>query len=287
MNKYSDQTLQGESFALLPVETFNKIMWRSGDDRLPPLLETDPGQFLGEFRSMVEMPATNDREAVIFPVLPWRIVKRKSGRETYQRYSTTEMLFRPIAARLRYVLFARDAANQVIKDENGRKVILAVTKNFVPKSGYEPQKEVFGIVYDDKGEPKTYALLVLDSWNAYISYDRAAKVFEKIAAPEGQLPLYRIGTRGTKDSDGNLTTKYKNFNGKNMVEIEALDADKPMFVTIDEEFDRIWEKAQEWVKCPRWNSEKMNGAEVQEAPQAAHFDAINGAFEAADNDPFN
>ena len=71
-----------------------------------------------------------------------------------------------------------------------------------------------------------------------------------------------------------------------MVEIEALDADKPMFVTIDEEFDRIWEKAQEWVKCPRWNSEKMNGAEVQEAPQAAHFDAINGAFEAADENPF-
>ena len=146
MNKYSDPTLQGESFALLPVESFNKIMWRSGDDRLSPLLETDPGQFLGEFRSMVDMPATNDREAVTFPVLPWRIVKRKSGRETYQRYSTTEMLFRPIAARLRYVLFARDATNQVIKDENGRKVILAVTKNFVPKSGYEPQKEVLSHV---------------------------------------------------------------------------------------------------------------------------------------------
>ena len=71
MNKYSDTTLGNNAqFVNLPVESFNKITWRGGDDKLSMLLETDPGQYLGEFRSMVSTTATPDKPSVVFPQLP-------------------------------------------------------------------------------------------------------------------------------------------------------------------------------------------------------------------------
>ena len=255
MNKYTDQTLQGDSFEKLPVESFNKIFWRSGDSRLSPLLNTDPGQYLGEFRSMVEMPATKDREAITLPVLPWKVVRRKSGRESYTRYSATEMSFRPIRARLRYVLFERDGQGMKIKDANGRDVILSITKTFVKGSGFTPQKEVFGMVYDDNGDFATYALLSIDAWSSFISYDRAAKEYEKVVAPEGQLVVYRLGTRGITLPDGDITPKTKTFNGGESVDIEALDLDSPSFIEVTEDFDNLWNAAEAWANCKKWNAE--------------------------------
>lgn len=275
--KYDDNTLQGESFALLPVETFNKIIWRSGDARLAPLLATDPGQYLGEFRSMIDLPARGDKEAIVFPVLPWPVVKRKAGRENYSRYSTTEMLFRPICARLRYVLFQRDDKGQKVKDENNRDVILSITKTFVKGSGYSPQKEVFGIVYDASGSPRTHSLLSIDGWSSFISYDRAAKAWDKVPAPEGKLVVYRLGTRGTKDENGDTITKTKSFNGGESVDIEPLDLDKPTFIQIDAAFDELWESAQTWKNCPRWNAEKATVTHVVETlPEVMSPEEIPG-----------
>ena len=65
MNKYSDQTLGNTAkFVNLPVESFNKITWRGGDDKLSMLLDSDPGQYLGEFRSMVKTTATDDKPSI-------------------------------------------------------------------------------------------------------------------------------------------------------------------------------------------------------------------------------
>lgn len=265
MSKYSDPTLQAKTFENLPVDAFNKITWRSGDESLETLLSTDPGRYLGEFRSMVDMPANANREAVTFPVLPWKVVTRRAGRETYKRYSATEMLFRPITARLKFVFYQRDAKGNKVKDPaTNRDIILGVTKKFEKGSGYTPLKEVFGYVFNEKGEFATYGLLVLDGWSSYISYDKAAREFEKITVPDDKLVVYRIGTRGAADKDGNVIPKIRTFNGGDSVDIEAF-TENPMMITADQNFDDMWHLAQTWANCPSWNAEK-NPAGKKPAP---------------------
>lgn len=255
MNKYSDTTLGNTAqFVNLPVESFNKITWRKGDDKLSMLLASDPGQYLGEFRSMVKTTGTPEKPSIIFPVLPWPVVNRRAGRETYQRYSTTEMLFRPISARSRFVKYERDASNNRIKGMNNRDKIVATSANFPGKgSGFDPHKEVFGIVFNEQGEQCTYGLLSLDSWNAYISYNNAAKAFERLTMPEGKLPIFRIGTAG-EVINGETFPKTKSMNGASFTEIEALDLHKPLLFTITPQFDQMWEASQAWAKCERWNA---------------------------------
>jgi len=255
MNKYSDTTLGNTTqFINLPVESFNKITWRGGDDKLSMLLDTDPGQYLGEFRSMVSTTGTPDKPSIVFPVLPWPIMNRRSGRESYQRYSTTEMLFRPITARARFVKYERGEDNKRIKGDNNRNKIIATSKDFPGKgSGYDPQKEIFGIVLDTSGNSVTYACLVLDNWNAFISYNNSASKFEAIKTPENKLIVYKIGTRG-EVVNGEVIQKSKKFGEGNFVEIEPLDLATPMFFEITKEFDDIWEASQAWKDCARWNA---------------------------------
>lgn len=255
-NKYTDPTLKdNQPFALLPVESFNKIIWRSGDDALSALLEADPGAYLGEFRSMIKLEKTQDREEVIFPELPWKIVTRRSGRETYKRYSATEILFRPITARVRFVKYAKNDKGQREKNEYGRNKVVAISLKFPGKgSGFEPQKEVFGMVFNENGEPQTYACLVLDAWSSFLSYNKAAVKFEGITHAENELPVYRIGTRGIIVG-GETVRKAVFFNNGSSVDIEPLDLHKPMMWKINEQFDTLWENAQAWATCPRWHSE--------------------------------
>lgn len=256
MNKYSDPTLKdNQPFALLPVEAFNKITWRGGDDALSALLDADPGAYLGEFRSMLGLEKTKDRDAITFPVLPWTIVTRRSGREMYKRYSATEMLFRPITARNRFVKYAKNDKGQREKNEIGRNKIVAISQKFPGKgSGFDPQKEVFGLVFDNQGNSKTYACLVLDAWAAYLSYNKAAIKFENIKHAENQLPIYKIGTRGIHD-EGTVIRKSVTFNGFSSVDIEPLDIDKPLMFSIDMAFEELWDAAQLWTNCVRWHSE--------------------------------
>ncbi len=255
MNKYSDTTLGNTAqFINLPVESFNKITWRGGDDKLSPLLETDPGQYLGEFRSMVKTTGTPERPSVVFPALPWKVVNRRSGRETYQRYSATEMLFRPIAARSRFVKYERNSAGERVKNESNRYKIVATSTEFPGKgSGYDPHKEVFGIVMNEQGEQCTFGLLSLDTWNAYISYNNAAKAFENVGMTENMLPIFRIGTRGEL-LNGDVIPKTKKFGDAAFTEIEALDLNKTKTFEVTPDFDKLWEASQAWVKCERWNA---------------------------------
>ncbi len=255
MNKYSDKTLgDNAQFENLPVQEFNKITWRGGDDKLSMLLESDPGQYLGEFRSMVCTTGTPEKPSVTYPVLPWPVVNRRSGRETYQRYSATEMLFRPISARSRFVKYERGEDGKKTKDEKGRNKIISISAEFPGKgSGYDPHKEVFGVVMNEKGEQVTFGLLSIDTWNAYISYNKAAKSFEALKVKEGFLPVFKIGTRG-EVVNGEVFPKTKSINGGTFVEIEALDLHSPMLFEITNDFDTLWEASQAWVKCPRWNA---------------------------------
>lgn len=255
MNKYSDQTLGNTAqFVNLPVESFNKITWRGGDDKLSMLLDSDPGQYLGEFRSMVKTTATDDKPSIVYPVLPWKVVTRRSGRETYQRYSATEMLFRPIAARSRFVKYERGEDGKRAKGDNNRNKIISTSREFPGKgSGYDPHKEVFGVVMNEQGEQCTFGLLSLDTWNAYISYNNSAKAFESLKMPENFLPVFRIGTRG-EVVNGEVFPKAKNLNGNTFIEIEPLDLNKVMTFEITPDFDTLWEASQAWVKCERWNA---------------------------------
>ena len=116
---------------------------------------------------------------------------------------------------------------------------------------------------NDKGEQVSFGLLELDTWNTYISYNAAAKKFEGVSMPYGQIPVYRIGTRG-EVIKGEVFPKSKQFNGRSSVEIEALDLDKVMPFEVSEYFDTMWQISQAWAKCPRWNA---SGGMVAEAVQ--------------------
>lgn len=291
MNKYSDTTLGNTAqFANLPVESFNKITWRGGDDKLSALISTDPGLYLGEFRSMVSTTATPEKPSIVFPALPWEVVTRRSGRETYQRYSATEMLFRPITARARFVKYERSGNGEKVKNENGRYRIAATSSEFPGKgSGFDPQKEVFGIVFDKNGVQTSYACLVLDNWNAYISYNNAAAKFEAIKSPENKLVVYKIGTRG-EVVNGEVIQKGKKFGDATFVEMEAFDLQAPMFIEITKDFDDMWEASQEWKNCPRWNAT----GRVTETPMTdmAHelagssYEAVNAEVVEEDKVPY-
>ena len=142
------------------------------------------------------------------------------------------MLLRPNSARNRFVKYAKNTKGQREKNDKGRNKIVAVSQKFPGKgSGFDPQKEVFGLVFDNAGNWKTHACLVLDAWGAYLSYNKAASMFENVKHAENQLPIYRIGTRDTEDGNRKAVT----FNGFSTVDIEALDIHSPMFYQIYEQ----------------------------------------------------
>lgn len=283
MSKYSDTTLGNNvPFANLPVESFNKITWRGGDEKLSALIATDPGIYLGEFRSMVSTTGTPERPSIVFPALPWNVVTRRSGRETYQRYSTTEMIFRPINARARFVKYERAGDGKKIKGDNGKYRIIATSSEFPGKgSGFDPQKEIFGIVLDTSGNSVTYACLVLDNWNAFISYNNSASKFEAIKTDENKLVVYKIGTRG-EVVKGEVIQKSKKFGEGNFVEIEPLDLHSPMLFDITKEFDDIWEASQAWKNCIRWNA----AGKFTETPMLDVAHELGGEVPAEDEIPY-
>jgi len=121
-------------------------------------------------------------------------------------------------------------------------------------------------VMNEQGEQCTFGLLSLDTWNAYISYNNAAKAFEKAAMAENMLPIFRIGTRGEL-LNGEIIPKVKNFNGGSFTEIEPLDLNKVKTFEVTPDFDTLWEASQPWANCERWNASGKVLEEVAVVPE--------------------
>lgn len=255
------------TYADLPVQV-NYLYWKRGNGQLEHLKEKDPGAFFGGFSAMVV-----DSEGNKLPTLHIPIVTRKSddGKATYQRYATNVIHLLPIASRMRYELREKQFNTKRQRDEEK---VVSVAREYVSgvTKGYQPMKQVFGLVYSPDGSTSAPAVLKIDKWSSFISFNKAVGVWMKVKVEDGEILVRRYGTVGASDKDGNIFPNFESFNDGKSTPIEAIDVQYPMVVKITPEIDKLWEDSQAWAKCEKWHP----SAKVQElAPEIHNIEEQN------------
>lgn len=227
----------------LPVPV-NYLYWKRGNAQLAHLKDEDPGAYFGGWSASVHGKEED------YPALPLPIVTRTAdnGQDTYERYATNILNFLPIASRMRYELLKAG--------EDGKEKVVSVSKQYISgvHTGYKPHKQVFGIVYSADMSETGYAILKLNKWSSFLSFSKAAQAWSKIKVGENQALVRQYGSIGVKGAKGKVSPNFETFNEGKSTPIEAVNLDTPIFVDVDEELNTLWEQAQEWSKCPRWNA---------------------------------
>lgn len=245
-NKFNEGT--EAMYAELPVPV-NYLYWKRGNGQLDHLKETDPGAFLGGWSAMVD--GKEDK----LPALPLPIVTRKSddGKSVYQRYASNFINFLPIASRMRYEL-RQKAFDQKSGREEER--VIAVSKDYVSgvTVGYQPLKQIFGLVYSNDLETYNPAILKLNKWSAFLSFNKAAQAWMKVNVPDDSVLIRRYGTLGAVDKQGNVFPNFEVFNDGKSTPIEAIGIRTPLMLKGSPELDQLWEESQAWAKCEKWNA---------------------------------
>lgn len=225
-----------------------QIIWRSGEAKLLPILKSDPPLVLGGWRAGVERQAKGDKPYMKYPELPWPVYER----ENYKNYGETVGVFKIVTSRERFVLVERDAERKVIKNQYGFPNVLGVSKTWQEK--YSPYKEVACLVCDNEGEEKQLALITIDSWSAYKSWNKAEKTYQAKDNKDGSVLLRKFGTAGKLVGD-KVTVNSVEYNGGKTTPIEAMHLGNPIYSPITEDFENLWESLQTWKNCPMWNKE--------------------------------
>ena len=246
-NKFSEGI--EKTYAELPVPV-NYLYWKRGNAQLSHLEQSDPGAYFGGWAASVI-----DREDNPFPALPLPIVTRKSddGKATFERYATNVLYFLPIASRQRYEL-RQKAINQATGKEEERVVAVAKAYESGVTIRYQPNKQVFGLVYSPDGKQSAPAVLKLNKWSSYISFGNAAKEWAKVKTEDDEILIRRYGSLGAFDKKGNKFPNFEIFNEGKSTPIEAIGTTAPFIVKVTPELDNLWEAAQAWAKCEKWNA---------------------------------
>jgi len=310
MNKFSDGTSEG--YAELPVE-FAWLNWTRGNAKLAQIKDTDPGAYFGGWRAFVNGIDRSTKEEYENPKLPLPVVQRVSedGKHPYQVYATNVIEFLPIQHRTRFEL-----REQTTDPESGRSYNKLVATSPQRKPGYAPCRQIFGLVYN--GEEYAPAVMVINKWSAFISFEKAGQKWNKIKIPDTKVLVRRYGSVGNKDSKGNVTPNFEVFGQGRSTPIDAVGLDKPKFVELTKEMDELYEGSTAWKNCSMWNAEgeveeereqtdlekfleicdiiglsegeiaqivKENAGDYHKALLAVNTDeyAINAAFEESDN----
>lgn len=244
-NKYGDTVTSSEYIKI--EQPHAKIIWRSGEAKLLPILTQDPPLVLGGWRAGVERQAKGDKPYMIYPEMPWPVYER----ESYKNYGETVGAFKIATSRERFELVERDSERKVVKNQYGFPNILGVSKTW--KEKYSPFKEIACVVCDIKGEEKQLALITIDSWSAYKSWNKAEKTYQA-KDKENSILLRRLGTLGKMVGE-KVTVNSVEYNGGKTTPIEAVWMDKLIYSPITPEFDTLWESLQAWKNCAMWNKE--------------------------------
>jgi len=235
-------------YAELPVPV-NYLYWKRGNGQLEHLKETDPGAYFGGFSAMVE-----SEEGKLSP-LPLPIVTRKSddGKATFQRYATNVIHFLPIASRMRYEMRVKAFNPKRGRDEEK---VTAVSREYISGAtkGYQPNKQIFGLVFSLDGKVYNPAVLKLTNWSSFISFNKAVQAWMKVKIADNEILVRRYGTLGAYDKQGNVFPNFETFNDGKSTPIEAIDVHSPMIIKSTPEFDQLWNDAQAWSKCEKWNA---------------------------------
>lgn len=249
----SDQMFEYEQ---LPVPVA-RIEWSRGRKELAALLETDPGIYLGGWRAAFEYRKKSPSgEATLeaAPALPMRIVTRAGNEGDYKVYADSVIDFFPLRSRTRYEFGHKE------KTTYGEKFVVdSVVTKHIKGSGGKPKKEIFGLVFGLNPETKKVqyspALIVVNHvWSTKFDLERIHTETKKIKAPEGQVLVWKIGTRG-KQVGGKTVPVFLTNGESTTTPIELLSADKPFFFEVSEEIDQLFDASEAWAKCPTWNAE--------------------------------
>lgn len=245
MSKFNEGT--EKTYEELPVPV-NYIYWKRGNGQLEHLKASDPGAYFGGWSAMV------DGSEEKLPELALPIVTRKSddGKTSYQRYASNVISFLPISSRMRYELRIKSLNQKTGRDEEK---ITSVSREYISgvTVGYQPMKQIFGLVFSDDGNVYSPAVLKLNKWSSFLSFNKAAQVWSKVKVSDDKVLIRRYGTIGATDKGGSVFPNFETFNEGKSTPIEAINTSSPLILPLTPELDKLWDDAQAWSKCERWN----------------------------------
>lgn len=240
----------------LPVQAAY-LSWTRGNAQLRSIAKTDPGVYLGGWKAF-----TIDRDGNELPKLPLPIVERVSedGQHPYKVYAHNYVNFLPIQHRTRFEL------RQKVKDpQTGKEYDRVVSISRERREGYAPYRQVFGLVYSNDGKENAPAVLKVWKWSAFISFEKAGQAWNKIEIPEGKILIRRYGTVGNK-TENDTVPVFEIFGQSRSTPIEAIGIDKPVFVDITTNLNKLYDDSLAWKNCERWNAEgKVEAEETNSA----------------------
>jgi len=233
-----------DAYAELPVKVTG-LGWRRGNSQLSALKETDPAQYFGGWRGFV-----NDKDGNPNPVLPLPVITRESDNgKSFQVYAAPYIIFLPIQHRTRFELRVKVKDEQTGQERNK---VVSVSKKFI--KGYEPHRQIFGMVFSRTNPDETgLALLYIDKWSSFISIEKAGEKWNKVKPQPNTAIVRRYGTMG-KMVDGKYVPNFETRGESKSTPIEAIGLDKPTFYVISDALNDLYDRSLDWRNCTRWNA---------------------------------
>jgi hypothetical protein len=266
MRNYDEGSNTG--FVELPVPAA-WMKWHRGDAKLVSIAQTDPGAYFGGFRAFLSHRDKNSDDQIENPKLPLPVVTRVSedGKHQYQVYATNVLYFLPLNYRLRYEY------REKVKDvQTGKETEKVIRSSQTHQPGYQPNKQIFGLVFSDKTDEYAPAILFISNWSAFISLNKAADAWKKVKAPEGMILVRRYGSVGIKN-DKIIMPRFETFGQGRSTPIEAVDLANPRFIKDSPEFDKLFDNSIAWKNCERWNAEGKVEENISVNQYLESFDA--------------
>lgn len=250
------------------------MRWARGDAKLATVKKTDPAAFYGGWRAFLQHKEKGSDTQVDNPKLPLPVIERVSedGSHPYKVYATNVLNFLPIQWRLRYEL-----RQKITDEQTGRETEKVVQSSPIKLPMYQPNKQIFGLVFSKTTDEYAPAILFLTTWSAFISMNKAAETWKKInkSTPEGQLLIRRYGSLGVNSG---ATPKFEIYGQGRSTPIDAIGTEKPRYIADSPEFDKLYDESVAWKNCNRWNAE---GKVTEEDPANGGGNPALIAFDAA------
>jgi hypothetical protein len=225
------------------------VKWSRGDAKLASVKKTDPAAFYGGWRAFLQHKEKGSDKMVDNPVLPLPVVERvsESGEHPYKVYATNILSVVPIQWRMRY-----EYREKVTDPNTGRETEKVVQTSTIKQPGYQPNKQMFVLVFNSKTDEYAPAILFLSTWSAFISFNKAAEQWKKVKAPDGQILIRRYGSLGV---NAGATPKFEIYGQGRSTPIDAIGTEKPRFIADNPAFDKLFDDSIAWKTCPAWNAE--------------------------------
>jgi hypothetical protein len=225
------------------------MRWARGDAKLATLKKSDPAAFYGGWRAFLQHKEHGSDAMIDNPTLPLPVVERVSenGEHPYKVYATNVLSFVPLQWRLRY-----EYREKIVDEQTGRKNEKVVQTSTIKQPGYQPNKQIFGLVFNAKTDDYAPAILFISTWSAFISMNKAAEAWKKVKALEGQILVRRYGSLGLNSG---ATPKFEIFGEGRSTPIDAIGTEKPRFIADNPAFDKLFDDSIAWKNCSAWNAE--------------------------------